>query len=94
MAMLMHVGVHLQVRMPLLGCRISNELAGDLAAGPNEAHDVGMERQLALQVHLLLEQLQRSCVQPCMTSQLCSQSLHLRWHGTGNSCSFQVFSPA
>ena len=50
----------------LLPCGLSNELARNLAAGSDEAHNVWMERQLALQVHLLLEQLQSSCVQPCI----------------------------
>ncbi len=50
----------------LLPCGLSNELARNLAAGSDEAHNVWMERQLALQVHLLLEQLQSSRVQPCV----------------------------
>jgi hypothetical protein len=52
--------------MLLLLCGLSNELARNLAAGSNEAHNVGMERQLALQIHLILEQLQSSRVQPCV----------------------------
>ncbi len=59
-------GSHLQVGMLLLLRGLSNELARNLAAGSNEAHNVGMERQLALQVHLILEQLQSSRVQPCI----------------------------
>ena len=42
-------------------------MAGDLATGPDEAHNVGVEGQLALQVYLLLEQLQGLRVQPCTT---------------------------
>jgi len=34
--------------MLMLPCGLSNELARNLAAGSNEAHNVGMERQLAL----------------------------------------------
>ena len=59
-------GSHLQVGVLLLLCGLSNELARNLAAGSNEAHNVGMEGQLALQVHLLLEQLQSLRVQPCI----------------------------
>lgn len=59
-------GSHLQMGMLLLPCWLSNELARNLAASSNEAHNIGMERQLALQVHLLLEQLQSSRVQPCV----------------------------
>ena len=56
---------HLQIRM-VGGCGwVRDELAGDLAAGSNEAHNVWVEGQLPLQVHLLLEQLQGACVQPC-----------------------------
>lgn len=58
--------VHLHALV--LGRRlVRKEVARDLAAGANEAHNVGVEGQLALQVHLLLEQLQRSAAQPCHT---------------------------
>lgn len=50
----------------LVGGRVEHEVAGDLAAGPNEANNVGVEGQLPLQVHLLLEQLQGLCIQPYM----------------------------
>ena len=48
---------------------VEHEVARNLAAGTNEAHNVGVEGQLALQVHLLLEQLQSLCVQPCIATQ-------------------------
>ena len=50
--------------MALVSRGVEHEVAGNLAAGSNEAHDVGVEGQLALQVHLLLEQLQGLRVQP------------------------------
>lgn len=37
---------------------VQHEVARNLAAGSDEAHNVGVEGQLALQIHLLLEQLQ------------------------------------
>ena len=43
---------------------VEHEVAGNLAACSNEAHNVGVEGQLALQVYLLLEQLQGLPVQP------------------------------
>lgn len=41
-------------------------MAGDLTAGADEAHNVGVEGQLALEVHFLLKQLQGLRVQPCI----------------------------
>ena len=54
---------YLQVRM--LRCGVCNEVARDLTASSNEAHNVWVEGQLPLQVHLLFEQVQRLVVQPC-----------------------------
>ena len=55
-----------------------NELAGDLAAGANEAYNIGVEGQLALEIHLLLEQLQRPVCQPCTTTQRCCRDIRRR----------------
>lgn len=51
--------------LALMSRGVEHEVAGDLAAGADEAHNVGMEGQLALQVHFLFEQLQGLRVQPC-----------------------------
>ena len=61
--------VHLQglLVVLLVWGLVSKEVAGDLAAGANEPHNVGVEGQLALQVHLLLEQLKCPAGQPCIT---------------------------
>lgn len=51
-------------RAALVSRVVQHEVAGNLTAGPNEAHNVGVKGQLALQVNLLLEQLQGLRVQP------------------------------
>lgn len=56
--------------LAFLGRGVQHEVARNLAAGTNEAHNVGVEGQLALQVYLLLEQLQGLRVQPYMTKAL------------------------
>ena len=58
-------GWHTHLQVGMLGRGVCNEVARDLTACSNEAYNVGVERQLPLQVHLLLEEVQRLVVQPC-----------------------------
>lgn len=68
---------HLQgVVLALFSRGVEHEVAGDLAAGTNEAHNVGVKGQLALQVNLLPEQLQGLHVQPCTTKSSWSTNSH------------------
>lgn len=47
---------------------VRDKLTGYLAASPDEAHNVGVQGELALKVHFIFEQVQRPRVQSCISA--------------------------
>ena len=72
----MSIRAYPEVWLLIRGRGFCNHLLGDLTAGSDKAHNVGVEGQLPLLVHLFLEQLQRACAEPCIEVSL-SHSIHL-----------------